>query len=119
MLQLEEKAPPTLDLNPKQLRLVITLLTLNELVSQIFLQQFRVFVFALIVPASHVRVLVVLTESFTLFSLELLTEVTTARLVTVVSVDRHQVTNFKEVSKTKSLFKLSVQIVCVTWDKYI
>ena len=74
----------------------------------------RLNIFALVLPSCNVHVVLVVTLSLTLFSLHFLTEVTTARLVTVECVVSHEFTDFEEVNKTKCLLKLLVELIVLT-----
>ena len=54
-------------------------------------------VLALVFPAGDVSELIVMAKGFTLWGLVLEAEVTTAALLTVVSITSHELTDFDEV----------------------
>ena len=68
----------------------------------------------LVLPSSNVHIVLVVTLGLTLFSLHLLTEVTSARLVSVESVASHKLTDFEEVNETECLLKLLIELSVLT-----
>ena len=81
--------------------------------------EFRLNVLALVLPSSYIHIVLVITLSLTLFSLHLLTEVTSARLVSVESVVSHELADFEEVNKAESLLELLVEMIVLTCNVYV
>src|SRR5574344_870446 len=101
---------------PSLLYFIVTSLNLGEFIFQRFLDEFRLRIFAGVLPASNIHIVFIVAKSFAFWSLILFTEVTTTRFVTIQSVDSHQLTNFDKVGQTDSLVEFYIQIVCLTRD---
>ena len=100
--------------------LIVTCLNLDSLVVERFLDELRsCLVVVLILPASNVEEVLVVALSLTFLGLILLTEVTSARLVTRESVVSHELAHQQEVTQVDSLVELHVETVFASWDEKV
>ena len=93
---------------------------LDCLILQWFLDKLRsCFVVALILPATNVEVVLIITFSFTFLGLILLTEVSAARFVTRESVEGYELTHQNEVAQMDSLVELGGDTIFLARDEAV
>src|SRR5574344_711919 len=73
-------------------------------------------IFTLVLPCTHIHVILIIPLRLSLFGLHFHSEMATARLISIKSITSHKLTYFHKVCNTGSLFKLLVELIIFTWN---